>query len=1092
MIGIGPKGIGNGGGAQAVAERLSTALHTRVPAADAAKLMRAYASRNPRAIRNAMAKYARQWKALDAKAKARITAQLGQTQEGAAALFESYSGEGLAATMVTAQFPPAGACVILPQNVPSAKPLVSAALDAGASLFLTGAASALPLISGRKGQYHAAFGSSITGPDVPLGSYTISGTGGADVGAFSSTITVGSHLAISNKSSLDAVNPTQPSTITWTGGVAGNYVLIAGYTPSAFSNNESLPQAFFNCTEDGGKGTLTIPSYILTAMNAAVNAQGLLLISPHPLSNQIAIPGIDLAYFIDGSSDSANVTWSGAATPAAPVLSAPANNATGVPTAPMLAWSASTGATSYVVYLGTSSSPPQVATVTGTTYSPSSLSPGTTYYWKVAAANANGNTTSPTFSFTTKVTGTGSQTIAFGPIGNQTLGSGSVPLAAIASSGLPVAFTSNSPAVCTVSGPMLILAGSGVCSITASQPGNSVYAAAVPVTQTFTVSAVTTGPQALQLITVTPCRIIDTRNANGPLGGPFIAGGTTRAIPIPSSACGIPANAAAYSLNFTVVPRAGALSYLTVWPAGQAQPFVSTLNSLDGSTIANAAIVPAGVGGAINAFATNDTDLIVDINGYFAPPAANTLQFYTLPPCRVLDTRNQAGVFGGPSIAGGTSRTFPIPSSSCGVPANAAAYAFNVTVVPQGELAYLTVWPTGQPLPLVSTLNSFDGTVLANAAIVPAGTGGAANFYASNTTDLVVDINGYFAPPGLGGLNFYPVTPCRLVDTRNANGALGGPTLGPSTTRTFPLSSGSCGLPGFPGAQAYSLNMTVVPQGFLAYLSTWPAGVAQPVVSTLNAFKGQVVANAAIVPAGGAGSIDVFVTNTTDVVIDTNGYFGSAASGPNVANVTGSIDGLYPASGAFAAKYGGATSSPVSFSVLLVAGTFTVSFNILPGAQPFQVVAQSTIAPGVNATISINPAQGTWQAVYTVPTPAERAWDFSGYGSIVFDYDAGGSGLPFPGNIIPGSRTDPTALAALALLPLPNTAPTAAPNATFVSSGTLPPNGQFTINASTLPGLANFGGFTNIANNPGTIIASFQLYVDNVLVASKQVPFAVE
>ena len=60
----------------------------------------------------------------------------------------------------------------------------------------------------------------------------------------------------------------------------------------------------------------------------------------------------------------------------------------------------------------------------------------------------------------------------------------------------------------------------------------------------------------------------------------------------------------------------------------------------------------------------------------------------------------------------------------------------------------------------------------------------------------------------------------------------------------------------------------------LGYLSTWPAGATQPVVSTLNAFKGQIVANAAIVLAGGTGSIDVYVTNTTDVVIDTNGYFG--------------------------------------------------------------------------------------------------------------------------------------------------------------------------------------------------------------------------
>ncbi len=383
----------------------------------------------------------------------------------------------------------------------------------------------------------------------------------------------------------------------------------------------------------------------------------------------------------------------------------------------------------------------------------------------------------------------------------------------------------------------------------------------------------------LEFLTVAPCRIMDTRNQNGPLRGPFVSAGTIRTIPIPSSACGLPATAVAYSLNFTVVPRGPALEYLTVWATGQPQPFVSTLNSLDGSIIANSALVAAGDAGAINAFATDDTDLIVDINGYFVPPTANSLQFYPMQPCRVLDTRNPAGTFGGPSIDGGTSRSFPIPSSACGVPANAAAYAFNVTVVPQDSLSYLTAWPTGQTQPFVSTLNSFDGTVLANAAIVPAGDGGAVSFFATDTTDLVVDINSFFAPPGsqgpslFGGLYFYTLTPCRVVDTRNPDGPLGGPSIGAGMTRAF--SPGSpCGLPGANTVvvEAYSLNITAIPQGVLGYLSI-SGFETHLAVSTLNAYNGQVVANAAIVPLDYPGYLDVFVTGTTDVVIDTNGYF---------------------------------------------------------------------------------------------------------------------------------------------------------------------------------------------------------------------------
>ena len=66
-----------------------------------------------------------------------------------------------------------------------------------------------------------------------------------------------------------------------------------------------------------------------------------------------------------------------------------------------------------------------------------------------------------------------------------------------------------------------------------------------------------------------------------------------------------------------------------------------------------------------------------------------------------------------------------------------------MTAVPQGQLIYLTTCPGApQAVPVVSTLNAFDGRILANAAIVPAGSTGV---YVSNTMDLIIDINGYFA-----------------------------------------------------------------------------------------------------------------------------------------------------------------------------------------------------------------------------------------------------------------------------------------------------------------------------------------------------------
>jgi hypothetical protein len=191
----------------------------------------------------------------------------------------------------------------------------------------------------------------------------------------------------------------------------------------------------------------------------------------------------------------------------------------------------------------------------------------------------------------------------------------------------------------------------------------------------------------------------------------------------------------------------GPLSYLTLWPTGQPQPLVSTLNSFTGKVVANAALVPAGTNESISVFVTNATDVILDINGYFGQPgAASALSFYPVTPCRVADTRNAAGPFGGPEMDARATRSFAIPGSGCYVPSTAAAYSVNITVVPDGVLSYLSAWPTGSPQPLVSTLNSLDGSVVANAAIVPAGSNGAISIYVTNPTQVILDISGYFAP----------------------------------------------------------------------------------------------------------------------------------------------------------------------------------------------------------------------------------------------------------------------------------------------------------------------------------------------------------
>ena len=256
------------------------------------------------------------------------------------------------------------------------------------------------------------------------------------------------------------------------------------------------------------------------------------------------------------------------------------------------------------------------------------------------------------------------------------------------------------------------------------------------------------------------------------------------------------------------------------------------------------------------------------------PPA---FQFVPVTPCRVADTRNAYGPFGGPEMSAGKPRSFDIPQSACGIPSTAAAYSLNVTVVPNGPLDYLTIWPTGETQPVVSTLNS-DGRIKANAAIVPAGTDGGVNVYVSDSTQVILDIDGYFVSAGTtSALAFYPLTPCRVVDTRNSTGLLGGPSIAGGTSRAFSILSGTCGIP--TSAKAYSLNVTAVPYNTLNYLTIWPTGENKPYVSTLNAPTGAITANAAIVPAGTSGQVSVYVSATSDVILDVNGYFAPPGSG---------------------------------------------------------------------------------------------------------------------------------------------------------------------------------------------------------------------
>ncbi len=131
---------------------------------------------------------------------------------------------------------------------------------------------------------------------------------------------------------------------------------------------------------------------------------------------------------------------------------------------------------------------------------------------------------------------------------------------------------------------------------------------------------------------------------------------------------------------------------------------------------------------------------------------------------------------------------------------------------------------------------------------------------------------------------FVPVTPCRIADTRGVapfTGAYAGPQLAAGATRSFDIDSApTC--TGIPVSTAYSLNFTIIGSagGYQnAFLTVWPTGGTQPTVSTLNFDGGQLKANAAIVPRGTNGAINVYVNANAHLLVDINGYYTTA---PNV------------------------------------------------------------------------------------------------------------------------------------------------------------------------------------------------------------------
>jgi len=165
-----------------------------------------------------------------------------------------------------------------------------------------------------------------------------------------------------------------------------------------------------------------------------------------------------------------------------------------------------------------------------------------------------------------------------------------------------------------------------------------------------------------------------------------------------------------------------------------------------GTTVINpttiAAMTPANAGGSVDVSVTNTGGFIATLaNGFFY----GVSPFFTIAPCRVLDTRRAAGPYGGPALAAHADRSFVL-AGQCGIPAIARAVAVNLTVTGPTAAGDLRLYSEG-PLPSTSSINYLAGQTRANNAVVSLSAGGAFTVHcdqSAGTVDVIIDVSGYF------------------------------------------------------------------------------------------------------------------------------------------------------------------------------------------------------------------------------------------------------------------------------------------------------------------------------------------------------------
>jgi uncharacterized protein (TIGR03437 family) len=219
-----------------------------------------------------------------------------------------------------AAIPSLGSCVVVPPTTTST--VLPTGLDAGSTIALTGPAGQATLtrnaaVSG----YYATSTGTLPSSFFPStgGTFTFTGTGGANVGTFDASVSIASPLVWTNASSISTVNPANGVNITWSGGASNSYVLIFGSSSTSVSFQTTPLTVTFDCIAPVSAGTFTVPPEVLQSLPAASASS---LTPPSLTVENAANPvlfsasGLDLGYVTSFVYDSIHVTYQGSATAA--------------------------------------------------------------------------------------------------------------------------------------------------------------------------------------------------------------------------------------------------------------------------------------------------------------------------------------------------------------------------------------------------------------------------------------------------------------------------------------------------------------------------------------------------------------------------------------------------------------------------------------------------------------------------------------------------------------------------------------------------------------------------------------------------------